>query len=104
MPEYVKLFVKVSGKPHSQYRSAEGIFHVEVLNEQTPIHNACAAIATATECVPFLAEAPHKYMLDVFDVRGVQIKVPREVPTQYERVAAFYGRASDYPTVIESHE
>lgn len=99
-PSYVPFFVKIEGQPHSQHRSPQGVYHVEVLQEESLLHSACAALSVTKDCAPFIQENPDCFKVTVFSADGEEIVIPTLLDTVYDSVACFYGRATDYPAII----
>ena len=94
------IFIKVEGQCHSNHRSPQGVYKVEVIPEKTIAHSACAAIQVARYSVPFLSENPDRFTLTAFSEDGHEISIPRPLTTAHDHRGCFKGRSFDHPDTI----
>ena len=96
----VSFFVKVEGHAYSRHRSPTGVYKVDVREEKTVKHSACAAMEVARQRVPFLNENPHGFTFRTFLDNGEEVVVPKVLATQYGDHGSYDGRQLVYPTAI----
>lgn len=96
----ISLFVLVDCDPHSNHRNPKGVYKVSVLQEETPLHCACAAVYLVRAYAPFVEENIDKTLIRVFSQEGHEIKISSNVSSQFHNHGWFEGRTSDFPESI----
>lgn len=96
----VSLYVKVDCNATSRHRDPQGIYLVDVVEDQSILHCANAAIQVVKDRVAFIDENIDKVTLKVFCAQGNEIRIPVLVETQFHDRANFRGRALDFPEII----
>lgn len=94
------FFVRVECSAHSLHRDPQGVYAVEVLEDETLLHQACAALEIVRECAPFMSENLDKTILRVFSHDGQEISIPKTLSARHDIVGAFLGRSLEYPDSI----
>ena len=96
----VSFFVKVEGQPYSNHRNPQGVYQVDVVEEKTLVHSACAAIQVVKDSVPFLDENPECFTLKAFSSDGKEVIIPRLLVTDHNEFGILRGRSFDHPEII----
>jgi hypothetical protein len=101
MSQYISFFVKVEGEAHSRYRSPDGVYKVDVIDDKSPvIKMASAALHEAIDTIPFLQESIHNFSVKLFSDKGDHIATTLNISTGK---AIYCGRATEYPECITVH-
>lgn len=96
----ISLFVLVECDPHSSHRDPKGVYKVELIEEKSLLHCACAAVQIVKDYAPFLEENIDKTHMRVFSHDGSEIRIATFVDPQYLEMGLFQGRADDFPESI----
>jgi hypothetical protein len=96
----VPFFISVEGQSYSNHRNPQGVYSVEVEEEKTIAHSACAAIQVARDCIPFIGENPESLKIRVFGSDGCEVVIARPLFTSHENRGLFMGRCKSYPESI----
>lgn len=97
---HVALFVLVECDPHSNHRNPKGVYKVNVVEEETPLHCACAAVQLVRDYAPFVEENIDKTNIRVFADDGTEIKIAANVDPRFYDLGLFEGRCQDVPESI----
>jgi hypothetical protein len=96
----ISLFVLVECDPYSSHRDPKGVYKVELVEEKSLLHCACAAVQLVKDYAPFVEENIDKATLRVFSDDGSEIKIATFVDPQHLEMGLFQGRADDFPESI----
>lgn len=100
MSEYVSFFVSVSGEAPSRYRSPDGVYKVDVIQDTHSLINmAHSVLEEAVTTIPFLYENLSNFSVKVFSSQGDYIATNLN-HCNYETKACYCGRALEYPDTI----
>ena len=96
----ISLFVLVECDPFTSHRDPKGVYKVELVQEKSLLHCACAAVQLVRDYAPFVEENIDKSTLRVFSHDGSEIKIATHVDPQHLEMGLFQGRVDDFPENI----
>jgi len=96
----ISLFVLVECDSYSSHRDPKGVYKVELVEEKSLLHCACAAVQLVKDYAPFVDENLDKTNIRVFSHDGNEIRISTFVDPQHLEMGLFQGRAEDFPENI----
>lgn len=96
----VSFYISVECDAHSRHRDPSGVYRVDVVEEDTLLQSASAAIEIIKARTAFLDENSGKVKTRVFLSDGGEVRIPIVLSSKYHDHGNFHGRVKEYPDEI----